>query len=76
MIILNKDLNKDGKVDMKEQLLAALASYGRSFLAAAIAVYMSGNQDWKAMLNAGIAATLPVIMRALNPKDTAFGRKA
>lgn len=52
---------------------AMLASWARSFLAAAIAVYMSGNTDLKAIGGAGLAAVLPVVLRALNPKDTAFG---
>ena len=49
------------------------ASWGRSFLAAAIAVYLSGNSDPKAILGAGAAAVLPVVLRWLNPNDAAFG---
>ena len=49
------------------------ASWARSFLAAAIAVYMSGNHDPKAIAGAGLAAVLPVILRWLNPNDSAFG---
>ena len=56
-----------------KQIQAMAASWGRSFLAAAIAVYMSGNHDLKAIGVAGIAAVLPVILRTLNPKDTTFG---
>jgi hypothetical protein len=56
-----------------ESLKPMLASYGRSFAAAAIAVYSTGNTDVKAILSAGLAAVLPVAMRALNPKDEAFG---
>jgi hypothetical protein len=41
--------------------------------AASLAVYMSGNSDPKAIAGAGLAAVLPVILRWLNPKDTAFG---
>lgn len=52
---------------------AIAASWARSFLAAAIAVYMSGNSDFKAMAGAGLAAVLPVILRYLNPNDTSFG---
>jgi hypothetical protein len=52
-----------------------LASWARSFLGAAIAVYMTGNTDAKAILSAGVAAVAPVILRWLNPNDTAFGRK-
>ena len=51
-----------------------LASWARSFLGAAIAVYMTGNTDAKAILSAGVAAVAPVILRWLNPNDTAFGR--
>jgi hypothetical protein len=51
------------------------ASWARSFLAAAIAVYLSGNTDPKAIAGAGVAAVLPVILRWLNPSDAAFGVK-
>jgi hypothetical protein len=56
-----------------EKSKALLASWARSFLAAAIAVYMAGVQDPKAILSAGVAAVLPVVLRWLNPKDSAFG---
>jgi hypothetical protein len=46
------DLNKDGKVTMQEKILSALASYGRAFLAAALALYMAGNTDVKDLLMA------------------------
>jgi hypothetical protein len=52
---------------------AMLASFGRSFLGAAIAVYATGNTDAKSILIAAAAATVPVALRALNPKDPAFG---
>lgn len=52
---------------------AILASWARSFLAAGIAVYMAGNTDLKAIASAGLAATLPVILRYLNPNDAGFG---
>lgn len=58
-----------------EQIKAMAASWARSFLAAAIAVYMSGNTDIKAIGSAGLAAVLPVILRWLNPNDAAFGVK-
>lgn len=59
------------KLDAK--LTAMLASYGRSFLAAAVALLATGNSDPKALIAAGLAAVLPVAIRALNPKDPAFG---
>lgn len=51
-----------------------LASWVRSFIGAALAVYMTGNNDPKAIATAGVAAVAPVIMRWLNPNDSAFGR--
>lgn len=55
------------------QIKAMAASYGRSFLAAATAVYATGNHDVKAIVIAALASTLPVAIRAINPKDPAFG---
>jgi hypothetical protein len=52
---------------------ALLASWARSFAAAALAVYMTGNTDLEGMATAGLAAVLPVIIRWLNPNDSAFG---
>ena len=52
---------------------AIAASWLRSFLAASLAVYMSGVTDLKAIGMAGLAAVLPVILRYLNPNDSAFG---
>jgi len=51
-----QDLNNDGKVTMQEKILAALASYGRHFLGAAIALYMTGNTDPGDLIKGGIAA--------------------
>jgi len=52
-----------------------VASWARSFLAAAVAVYMAGVTDPKAIASAGLAAVLPVVLRALNPNDAGFGLK-
>jgi hypothetical protein len=70
---MNQDLNGDGKVTMQEKILAALASYGRHFLGAAIALYMTGNTDPGDLLKGGFAACLPVILKALNSNEQAFG---
>jgi hypothetical protein len=51
------------------------ASWARSFLAAGIAVYMAGVTDPADIAKAGLAAILPVVLRYLNPSDTAFGKK-
>ena len=53
---------------------ALACSYGRSVLAAVLAVYMTGNTDPSDLAKAGIAALVPPLMRWLNPKDQAFGR--
>jgi hypothetical protein len=59
---------------MNEQIKAALASYGRSVLGAALALYMSGVTDPKTLAYSLLAALAPVAIRAINPNDTAFGR--
>lgn len=54
---------------------AIIASYARSVLGAAIAVYVSTGGDVTATLNALWAAAAPVLMRYFNPNDIAFGKK-
>ena len=61
---------------MDKKFKAMLASYARSFLAAAIAVYATGETGWKVLLAAGLSAVVPVAIRAINPKDPAFGKVA
>jgi hypothetical protein len=56
-----------------KDIKALAASWARSFMAASIAVYMAGVTDPKAIATAGLAAILPVVLRYLNPKDSAFG---
>lgn len=57
-----------------KQLKAMLASYARSFSAAAIAVISTGEfTTVKGLLAAVLSAWIPVLVRALNPKDPAFG---
>jgi len=56
-----------------KNIKAIVASWARSFLAASLAVYMAGETDLKTIGMAGVAAVLPVILRFLNPNDTAFG---
>jgi hypothetical protein len=53
---------------------ALLSSYGRSVIAAVLAVYMTGNTSPKDLGKAAIAALLPPLMRWANPSDKAFGR--
>jgi hypothetical protein len=56
-----------------EQAKALAASWGRSFLAAALALYMAGVTDPKTLAMGGVAAVAPVILRWLNPSDASFG---
>mgnify|MGYP003337406757 CR=1 FL=1 len=70
------DLNKDGKVTVQEQILSALSSYGRAFLSAALALYMTGNTNPKDLIAAGVAAIAPVILKALSPSNKEFGFKS
>lgn len=58
---------------MNAHIKAAVESYARSFVVAAIAVYSAGETDLKAILIAGLAAVAGPAIRAINPKDPAFG---
>ena len=57
-----------------EQLKAILASYGRSALAAGVAMYASGVTDPETLAYSLLGALVPVALRAINPNDSAFGR--
>jgi hypothetical protein len=56
------------------QIKAALASYGRSVLGAAIALYASGVTDPQTLAYSLLGAIVPVALRAVNPNDKAFGK--
>lgn len=56
-----------------EQLKNMLASYGRSVLGAASALYLAGVTDPADLAYSLLAALIPVALRALNPNDAAFG---
>jgi hypothetical protein len=70
---------------MTESTAKMLASYGRVllaiFTAAALGSYLDSGKDifaislddWKTYVAAGIAAAVPVLLRWLNPGDTAYG---
>ena len=53
--------------------IAILQSYGRSFLGAAVALYLAGVTDPYLYLNAFVAALAPVAIRYFNKNDIAFG---
>jgi hypothetical protein len=58
---------------MNATLKALLASYGRSVLSAASALYLAGVTDPLDLLWSLVAAVLPVAIRYINPNDAAFG---
>lgn len=64
----------------KSEFAEVLMSWGRSFMAAALSVYLFQIQkqmpiDLASIGNAGLIAVLPVIIRWFDPMDKAFGRK-
>jgi hypothetical protein len=59
---------------MNEQIKKALASYGRSVLGAATAMYAAGITDPETLAYSLLGAIIPVALRAINPSDPAFGR--
>ena len=59
---------------LKDEDKAMLASYGRSMLAAVVALAVTGNTDPSALLAAAIGAVCPTALRYFNPKDMKFGR--
>ena len=61
---------------MSKELKAMAASWARSFVAAVAALASIGETDPLLLVNAGIAAVIPVIIRYVNTKDPAFGRVA
>jgi hypothetical protein len=61
-------------MNLSPQVKAMIASYARSFGGAVLALYMTGNTNPSDLVAAGVAAVAPMMLRYLNPKDTAFGR--
>ena len=59
---------------LKDEDKAMLASYGRSMLAAVVALAVTGNTEPSALLAAAIGAVCPTALRYFNPKDMKFGR--
>jgi hypothetical protein len=55
------------------QLKPALASYARSIVASATALYLAGVTDPLDLAWSLVAALIPVVLRAVNPNDPAFG---
>ena len=60
----------------KQQAVEMGLSWLRVFMAGLVAQMMSGYDSPQMLLNAGLAAVLPVILRWLDPMDKAYGRGA
>ena len=58
-----------------DQAKAMLASWLRSSVAGALAVYMTGNTNPKDLAMGLVAGLVPVLARWANPNDAAFGNK-
>ena len=61
-------------MELNKKHKAMLASYARSVVGAASALYVAGVTDPKDLWAALIGALIPVAARAVNPNDPAFGR--
>jgi hypothetical protein len=58
-----------------DQAKAMLASWLRSSVAGALAVYMTGNTNPKDLAMGLVAGLVPVLARWANPNDVSFGNK-
>ena len=58
---------------MKKQLLAALASYARTAASAVLGAYIAGQTNPKLLLSLAGASLAAPLLRAMNPKDSAYG---
>ena len=58
-----------------EQFKAMAASWARSSVAGALAVYITGNTNPKDLAMGLVAGLVPVLARWANPNDVAFGNK-
>ena len=58
---------------MNKKAQAVLASYARAFVVAMATLALNGETNGKAIVLAGLAAVVGPGIRAINPKDPAFG---
>lgn len=58
---------------MNKKAQAVLASYARAFVVAMATLALNGETNGKAIVLAGLAAVVGPAIRAVNPKDPAFG---
>ena len=58
----------------KREAVEMLLSWLRVFLAASLAQFMAGVSDWRILVNSGICAVVPLVIRYLDPQDVMFGK--
>jgi hypothetical protein len=58
---------------VNKTLNAALASYGRAALVAVVVAVSMGKTEPRDLLTAAVIAIAAPVLRAINPKDGAFG---
>ena len=57
-----------------EKLVAIAGTYLRAAFAAVLALYLAGETNPKNLLMAAVASVAAPILKALDPKEAAFGR--
>lgn len=60
---------------MSKQFKSALASYLRTAASAVLGAWVAGQTDPKLLVSLAVSAVAAPLLRALNPKDQAFGVK-
>lgn len=59
---------------LKKEHQEMLKSWAKVFLAATTALWLSGENDWDAIVKAGVAAVIPLVITWLDPSDYRFGK--
>jgi hypothetical protein len=69
-LVLRLDMDKE----TLRQAIEMLLSWVRVFAAAIVAQLIAGVSSPEILLNAGLAAWLPLVLRWLDPDDKTYGR--
>lgn len=59
----------------RKESLALIKSWLKVFVAGSVACYLAGVRDPWMLLDAGMAAVLPIVYTWLDPSDKRFGKK-
>ena len=62
-----------GEIMNKDKLKAIASTYLRAAIASVIALYLAGETNPKNLLVAFVAAVAGPVLKAIDPKETAFG---